>query len=203
MAIYVIAMSNLIYLGVMGWLVYDGLRVGIFGGGYRLIGGRESFGWGARVAGFIMALPLPASIVTWTIILASGGVTLEEIRRGDHNALAMALTAVVAVICYVVSYIFAEATLTPYWLYLKKTELAEQEEDDEEDLDERQKDRRKKKLEKKLERAREREEEKRRMLEQEQERMQRRHEQAKAGKMPPPIPDDDDDDEYYRRRGRR
>lgn len=194
MYIAILIAANFIYVGLMGYLLFRGLRIGLFGSGYPLLAGRESFGWGARVAGFLLTIPLPLAIGIWLALFTSGRITMAEIERGDHNALAMALMAVVILGCFGLSYLFAEVTHTPYWLYLKKTEVPEEEE--KEDLSHNEKKRRQRKLEKKLDQARQREEEKRRQLEEEQERLKRRHEQARARKAPPPLPDEDDD---YRR----
>lgn len=194
MSLAIVISTNVVYLGVMIWLLYEGSRVGIFGGGYRLMGGRESFGWGARVAGFILASPLPSAILTWTVILASGSVTFEAIERGDHNPAALALSAVVIGVCVLVSYLFAEITATPYWLYLKKKEApTEKDERDEEKLTAKDKRRRQRKLERKRDEARLREEEKRRQLEEEERRILERQEAKKAARRPPPLPGQSED----------
>lgn len=176
---------------LMLWLLYDGSRVAFFGGGFRLIGGRESFGAWARLAGVIMALPLPAAGLTVGILIETGLVSGTMIFY-EHRGLSIVLTCVLVTVCFGVSYLLAEFTRTPYWLYLKNTERDEL--DDDEDATPRDKRRRERKLEQKLARARQREEDKRRMLEREQERMMRRHEESKERRRPPPLPGGRPDD---------
>src|SRR5262245_7062154 len=118
MLIFFLVATNLVYLGVILFLLWEGFRIGVLGGGYRLVGGRESFGWGARTAGFMLMAPLPLTILAWALILSSGRVTMEAVQRGDHNAITLALTAVIVIGCFALSYLFAEVTNMPYWLYL-------------------------------------------------------------------------------------
>lgn len=194
LTIYFLIAVSLIALG----MAFFGLRTAAFGSGYPLIGGRESFGMGARLAGTILLLPLLGSVIFVAILLS-------DRERGKYimdmyQALVMAVAGGGFVLLFAISYILAEFTHMPYWQYMKNKEGDEdEEEEDEEKLTSKQKRKKQSKLEKKLEKARQKEEQKRRELEEEQERLKRKHEDMRARRAPPPIPDDDDEDDYRRR----
>lgn len=188
------------FVGLMLYVFYLGAKSALFGQGYWLVGGRESFGWGARVAGALLMSPVLISIIYWIAVLASGSVTTEELGRGERW-LGSFLTAGLSVTLGIAaSYILAEVTYTPYWVLTREDD---EDESDFDQLSEKEKKKRLKKVEMKREKRRLREEQKRMEREAEDQRLRERLE-AKARKGPPPIPDDDDydDDDDYRHRRR-
>jgi len=162
----------------------------IFNQGYYLFGGRESFGWGARIAGLVLWAPAILTTVLYVVRLKT--------RFIENEVWVYVASITASLVGFVISYTIAEMTYVPYWMLSRREEERNQAaEEDEEDLSERAKRKRQEKLEKKLAKARELDEKLRREREEEEERLKERQERAKMRKAPPPMPRDDDD------RGRR
>lgn len=149
-------------------LAWRGLRVLFLGEGYLLFGNRESFGKGAKFAAALFCLPIPIEIAVLSICAANGLLTWQGVlERADVWGWSLfGAMAGTAFLC-VVSYLTADFTYVPYWVYAREMEAAEPEEE----LDEETLRKKRRKFRHKQEKARRRLEEQQRLREEEERRL--------------------------------